>query len=1682
MPVTVKDIILNMKEQLLVLNAKNRLISSSFSTRAEGFLFIDELPQELAERLGQGMTFEPLPPLSSSLKDEQTKSFSSHLDEAMVSDDLYSQEMKSIAEKDSIDQDKISELESSALRDLKDRLRIKLGLPKRLDNNSEVNLIEFAKIQKINPSYDLPEPSSAIQANHRDTKIQTLFLKESLDLKLKKLKLKSAENLREQGLSTLYICFGFLEYQDLSAQQKKRLAPLILMPIQFDEKRGSFKISSSDGELNDNKSLRLFLQDTHQLKLPKFPKLDEGQDFIDIEKYLKKINTSVSREKGWRVLRRASIGIFNTSTEVMYEDLIKIADNPSDLLNSLLGGKREESSDALYDLEDSKIRDICPSLIEPADATQHSAVIDMLEGNSFVLRGPPGTGKSQTICNMIGAGLSEGKKILFIARKEAALEVVRSRLTAAELEPFLLKTYSTKSSKGPFWDSVKQRLSLSNNRFNENDFATKINNLYDTKDDLNKYADFMKRPFGKSGLTAHDLIWDYSNLQAKYPSDWIFDELPKPKTYSINQLDTSMDNFKILESDFHPSYANHPFVSAKNVPSTPRDNDKFLSFLNFWQKSLIGLNAQLKKLTNLSGFIESQQSVLDIVDSLNATTVMQELYIEDDRSKLFKLCLQNLDTSDSDIKDFIKNLIELQKLQNKLQDAQLPMTSLGDIPDIIEELQHFKFSKSEDILVQLNDHKEMHETILSTCNPFLEFHNSDAALSFDAMQILNSINNAYQEMGANAKKSINFDKTIFDVTLKKKIDALINAKKTKDELTDINLKEAKNSLAELKADAKIFNDSSLFSFVISSDFRKAKRRLDRISAQPIPRQESASLLFKIAGYIEEESIMEMDNDLHNLFGMEFNGVETSLELLEDLNQFIQSLGKLRIQEILSTSLSAKFIDDTSNFLFSLNQLLPAELNLDDEIYANNKIDKIKDMASELSDWKESKKVFDNIIAKGMSLKILDGSTLKDLGKYLDPINRFIEIQPLVDPMIEALGCEDNEGFKKLNFSVLHEDFNKLLNFTVSHKQFIAKNVDNLIEISSSFALLQNEYLASNRSYDEAMNFIKASPFKMRIANINIDDLNKLSSDAMQVSQNFTSYFVFRKQEEALNVVETKFYEDFMVHHEQLTCKDLASTFKAWIRSEQYRCLSEEDEKHESIFNNFRGLTLDRLREKLKNLDSEILSLTKKYIAFKTQQQEKNAPPGHSSPIVGEKTELELLLYGSKKKTHPRGAVRDHIRRAASALASYSPCWMMTPASVSQFLPNKELFDIVIIDEASQMTPPEALGAIARAKQLVVVGDEHQLPPGTWFQSSNENIADDLDLDVDESILDTAIGVWQNPRMLCYHYRSRHEDLIRFQNNFIYQNQLIIPPTTIGQDSDDSQLGIQSHYLENASYKGKGQNHDEASYVADLVKKHSEARPDQSLGIAAVNKAQEELIRQKIEAMQSTSKDMRNFFSYWEVEQEGLNRPFIKNLANVQGDERDVIIISTAYGKENPGDAVRNNFGPINSSMGHRWLNVLTTRARDQLHLVTSLQSSDVKNPRYRGSEFLKQYLQFAKDKKLVVGGDQEGEIDNPFEQWAVDQITSMGYEAVPQVGVKGFQVDIGVKHPSCAGYILGIECDGAAYHSSPSARDRDILRQSLLEGWGWKIHRIWSTDWLWHPGKTRDKLKIALDKSLRDNS
>jgi len=532
----------------------------------------------------------------------------------------------------------------------------------------------------------------------------------------------------------------------------------------------------------------------------------------------------------------------------------------------------------------------------------------------------------------------------------------------------------------------------------------------------------------------------------------------------------------------------------------------------------------------------------------------------------------------------------------------------------------------------------------------------------------------------------------------------------------------------------------------------------------------------------------------------------------------------------------------------------------------------------------------------------------------------------------------------------------------------------------------------------------------------------------------------------------------------------------WVRYQQYKSLLSI-KNHSEILNSYKGKTIEKLKLDLKNLDNKMILLTRSHVAWTAKKLQEYAPPGNYSNRVSEKTESELLEYGVERKTFPRGSVRDHIFRSADALSSYCPCWMMTPSNVSTFIPRKEIFDIVIIDEASQMTPPRALGAIARASQVIVVGDENQLPPTSFFQRTDDTQEEDLDIDVNESILDLAITKWRNPRMLQWHYRSKHEDLIRFQNYFIYDSKLIIPPSTVGTESDE--LGVKNHYLSDAIYQEGGINDDEAEKIIEILVSHANNFPHKSIGIAVMNNKQMELVEQKKNIELSKSNILSNFIDEWATKDEGLNKFFIKNLEKVQGDERDVIIVGTVYGKLKNQSKPFQRFPTINTSMGHRRLNVITTRARDQLHLVTSLQGSDIHNPQTKGTKFLSEYLNYSQTKKIIESNDSMGLPDSPFEEWAIAQIQSLGFEAIPQVGVRGFKIDIGVKHPNAAGYILGIECDGATYHSGAVARDRDLLRQQLLESFGWNIHRIWSTDWIWNPIETKDKLKLALEKSLQ---
>jgi very-short-patch-repair endonuclease len=374
-----------------------------------------------------------------------------------------------------------------------------------------------------------------------------------------------------------------------------------------------------------------------------------------------------------------------------------------------------------------------------------------------------------------------------------------------------------------------------------------------------------------------------------------------------------------------------------------------------------------------------------------------------------------------------------------------------------------------------------------------------------------------------------------------------------------------------------------------------------------------------------------------------------------------------------------------------------------------------------------------------------------------------------------------------------------------------------------------------------------------------------------------------------------------------------------------------------------------------------------------------------------------------------------------------------------------------------MAPERAFGVISRAKQCVVVGDPKQLPPTAFFQrsTSTEDTEQNEEVDTEaldeESILDLCTKSFHPVRRLKWHYRSRHGSLIAFSNKHFYNNELVVFP------SCDRDFAISRHLVEAPRYT-KGVNLPEVKQVCDVVLQQLEEHPERSIGVVAMNEAQSEEIAEQLEMLSIHHDELRRRLELTDSS-EGL---FVKSLEKVQGDERDTIVISTTYGPAEPGGGVAMRFGPINQNGGHRRLNVLFTRAKYGIKLVTSMESHQIQPTATssQGVHALKGYLKFVESQSLETGRQSGREPDSEFEIVVAEALTRHGYQVDCQVGVANYFIDLAIRHPDkLETYLIGIECDGATYHSARSARDRDKYRQAVLEGLGWQIYRIWSTDW-----------------------
>lgn len=458
-----------------------------------------------------------------------------------------------------------------------------------------------------------------------------------------------------------------------------------------------------------------------------------------------------------------------------------------------------------------------------------------------------------------------------------------------------------------------------------------------------------------------------------------------------------------------------------------------------------------------------------------------------------------------------------------------------------------------------------------------------------------------------------------------------------------------------------------------------------------------------------------------------------------------------------------------------------------------------------------------------------------------------------------------------------------------------------------------------------------------------------------------------------------------------------------------------------------------------------------------------------TPIMNEKSasssEIGILRSAISNKCRGK-SLRQLFSEIPNILTKYFPVFLMSPISCAQFLDHSmPKFDVIIFDEASQIPTSEAIGAIARGKNLIVVGDSMQMPPTSFFQSKGSD-EEYVDLDDQESILDDCDVVGMPSRRLNWHYRSKHESLIRFSNVRFYNNSLVTFPSPNDLTSKVTLKNVRGVY----DRKGKNNNAIEASAVIAEIERRlkSPELSKQSIGVVTFSAAQQEMIEDKLDELFAKNKELEAAYLDRISDTEHPLEPIIiKNLENIQGDERDVILFSVCYGPDKDGQMYF-QFGPINLAGGEKRLNVAFSRARYEMMIFTSFDPTLLSqmNSSARGAQELYSFLRYAKNGSNALAIDNNTQIEMPvgIEKQIAKKLEKLGYKAVVDVGKSSFRVDIGIVDPTDDGkYILGVICDSYSYENASTSRDRNIIQPTTLKMLGWNIMRIWSFDYLDDP-------------------
>lgn len=1632
------------------------------------------------------------------------------------------------------------------------------------------------------PDVDL---SGDVDEKYTDDYLQTLHYPGDLARILKGIDAEARGFIEETGVNMCHIILGMLEWRDRNDSTIINKSPLVCIPVIL--KKGAvnkttgqheYTVSYTQEGLETNRSLAEKLLLEHDIILP------ELEDDLSYNEYLKRVSGLLTSKPNWKIKNEISIDFLNFTKILMYKDLepkcwkdLKGNQTLSDIfIGSDSGAETYDNNE--YDIDTHEVAKSIP-LIMNADSSQHSAIVDILKGKSIVIEGPPGTGKSQTLSNAIAALMAQGKNVLFVSEKLAALEVVFNRLSASGLGDFCLELHSNKVQKQKVFESLAARI---NNKY---DHPSKLNSVIQKieakKAELKEYIDTLHLPFGAGGLTIFDLFWKVERYHDV--SSYLKFEMPGTEKYTDMDMALAveaLEKFKafIKEYDFESFYWSGCEADSLSFV----DIDLFLEKLKGLENAYRQLAENFGLLNSIGAEVEDEEAELSAIKILFASLTEEEVELSS-AFYLEAICNGAANDIGSYLQSYTEangaaatNALEIQGYASITNETKRVITSLkwheewkkieDKIGGINQARKHIDaissviadgYKNNIDVLDEEGaktissvlsgiDTLFHHDANLYTLQEIENLLSKSAACATDLIGTASSLceelgielDDSYAGIASLLKASElavtlpvddykHLTEEFGTASFGKTVEQAKHAQEALSVLRDyadsfgIDCSKALPKSDEIRAakDSITEGVDSFFSF-LSPDFRRSKRLLAGMYEKgELPeKQKWVSAIEAALQFASAKESFESDPLFRRTFGTLFKGDHTNWDTLNSLSEWAR-----RVRNVLKSKADLAGLmlngDLTTHKAFQ-NEALKEVYGQFESVYESlakqyglaafhKRFPKL-DTVTSLSALKES--LYDAGAAIGefrqnthfvKNSEASLGALAEAFGRYFPAkkthaekvldLQAFIGMdQPLDDALdafyeanavgklaksltMEIKAADDLSGNIQLissrwgiDVTGQEEEINSLalalgINSKIM-KSGISPSTANAVlhDIEKLHEVFQQIVESSSRvdsAYQDISKYSSFSPLFFRTCHSFKDRAEKLSF-AESASGDLPVWLGYRQA--ALKLSENQLTAIPKAVESGALPKD--AIVESFYYNFYHSLLRMSFRKY-PVLANFSRISHEKAIEDFRALDAELIELNRKLVA--SLAAKRDIPAGKRGGARKDLTEMQLVQHECfNAKRHLR--IRQLVSRAPKALVGLKPCFMMSPLSVSQYLPPNEIeFDVLLVDEASQMRPEEALGVIARAKQVVIVGDPKQLPPTAFFQGSNQDDAGNEDEDNQtiindsESILDTCIGLYKPVRMLRWHYRSQHHSLIDYSNDRFYEGSLVVFPSPV--DVDDDELGVKHTYINGAIYY-KGTNKLEAKVVVEHICHQMKNFPNRSLGVGTFNTQQRDLIRQLLDEQEKTNPAVTAYLAKWQDTTESF---FIKNLESLQGDERDAIFISTTYGPDKDTKKVMRRFGPLNQENGWRRLNVLITRSKQKMHVFTSMHSHEIIGDADlpAGARHLKGFLRYLETGSLVGEITQEGlPFDSDFEESVYKVLLDAGIKSVPQVGVKGYKIDLAVQSDISKDFTLAIECDGATYHSSKSARDRDRLKQEVLEGLGWKVYRIWSTDWF----KNRD--------------